>query len=190
MEEEGYTGSNFKRVCVFCGSHSGNRRVFSDAALELGNELVCCTFFFLTACVFWFCDGLWLLIFRLHGIIVSGSKELSFLITLFVMTSCLYFDELWVKVFDVLNWVCDTWWQSSVFGLFLRSSEWLLFMQFLRSFDLLIELELQVRRKINLVYGGGSVGLMGLISQTVYAGGCHVLGSVGKLLQVHIVDIF
>ncbi|GAY37430.1 cytokinin riboside 5'-monophosphate phosphoribohydrolase LOG8 [Citrus sinensis] len=79
MEEEGYTGSNFKRVCVFCGSHSGNRRVFSDAALELGNELV--------------------------------------------------------------------------------------------------------RRKINLVYGGGSVGLMGLISQTVYAGGCHVLGIIPKALM-------
>lgn len=36
--------------------------------------------------------------------------------------------------------------------------------------------ELQVERKIDLVYGGGSVGLMGLISQTVYDGGCHVLG--------------
>ena len=36
--------------------------------------------------------------------------------------------------------------------------------------------ELQVQRKIDLVYGGGSVGLMGLISQTVYDGGCHVLG--------------
>jgi hypothetical protein len=35
-----------------------------------------------------------------------------------------------------------------------------------------------VKRKINLVYGGGSVGLMGLISQTVYEGGCHVLGLV------------
>lgn len=35
---------------------------------------------------------------------------------------------------------------------------------------------LQVQRKIDLVYGGGSVGLMGLISQTVYDGGCHVLG--------------
>ena len=34
----------------------------------------------------------------------------------------------------------------------------------------------QVRRKIDLVYGGGSVGLMGLISQTVFNGGCHVLG--------------
>ena len=34
----------------------------------------------------------------------------------------------------------------------------------------------QVKRKINLVYGGGSVGLMGLISQTVFNGGCHVLG--------------
>lgn len=36
--------------------------------------------------------------------------------------------------------------------------------------------ELQVKRKIDLVYGGGSVGLMGLISQKVYDGGCHVLG--------------
>jgi len=26
------------------------------------------------------------------------------------------------------------------------------------------------------VYGGGSVGLMGLISQRMYDGGCHVLG--------------
>lgn len=34
----------------------------------------------------------------------------------------------------------------------------------------------QVERKIDLVYGGGSVGLMGLISQTVFSGGCHVLG--------------
>ena len=40
MEEEGNTKSGFKRVCVFCGSNSGNREVFSDAALELGNELV------------------------------------------------------------------------------------------------------------------------------------------------------
>lgn len=38
------------------------------------------------------------------------------------------------------------------------------------------EFGLQVRRKIELVYGGGSVGLMGLISRTVHDGGCHVLG--------------
>ncbi|KAK9273192.1 hypothetical protein L1049_017999 [Liquidambar formosana] len=38
--EEGNTRSKFKRVCVFCGSQSGRRNVFSDAALELGNELV------------------------------------------------------------------------------------------------------------------------------------------------------
>lgn len=37
MEES----SKFKRICVFCGSNSGNKQVFSDAALELGNELVC-----------------------------------------------------------------------------------------------------------------------------------------------------
>lgn len=175
MEEEGRIRSKFKRVCVFCGSHSGNRRVFSDAALELGNELVCSTCFFLTACVSWFCDGFWLLIFRLYGIIVSGSKELRFLITLFVVTLCLYFDELWVKC--LMYWVM--WYmvtRQCTFGLLLQSSKWLLFMQFLHSFVLLIEHELQVRRKINLVYGGGSVGLMGLISQTVYAGGCHVLG--------------
>lgn len=30
----------FKRVCVFCGSSSGYRKIFSDAAFELGRELV------------------------------------------------------------------------------------------------------------------------------------------------------
>ncbi|WOL03019.1 hypothetical protein Cni_G11739 [Canna indica] len=72
------TPSKFKRICVFCGSNSGNRTVFSDAALDLGRELV--------------------------------------------------------------------------------------------------------KRGINLVYGGGSVGLMGLISQTVHDGGCHVLGVIPKAL--------
>uniref|UniRef100_A0A2P2QA12 Cytokinin riboside 5'-monophosphate phosphoribohydrolase LOG8 n=1 Tax=Rhizophora mucronata TaxID=61149 RepID=A0A2P2QA12_RHIMU len=70
--EEVNTKGKFKRVCVFCGSNCGRRQVFSDAALDLGDELV--------------------------------------------------------------------------------------------------------KRKIDLVYGGGSVGLMGLISQKVYDGGCHVLG--------------
>ncbi|KAF8393598.1 hypothetical protein HHK36_021842 [Tetracentron sinense] len=76
---EGNIKSKFKRICVFCGSNSGNRTVFSDAALELGNELV--------------------------------------------------------------------------------------------------------RRKIDLVYGGGSVGLMGMISQRVYDGGCHVLGVIPTALM-------
>lgn len=31
-------------------------------------------------------------------------------------------------------------------------------------------------RNIDLVYGGGSIGLMGLISQAVYDGGRHVIG--------------
>ncbi|VFQ60785.1 unnamed protein product [Cuscuta campestris] len=70
--------NNFKKICVFCGSNSGYRKVFSDAALELGNELV--------------------------------------------------------------------------------------------------------NRKIDLVYGGGSVGLMGLISKAVYDGGCHVLGVIPQAL--------
>ncbi|XP_040995554.1 cytokinin riboside 5'-monophosphate phosphoribohydrolase LOG1-like isoform X4 [Juglans microcarpa x Juglans regia] len=43
----------------------------------------------------------------------------------------------------------------------------------------------QVDRKIDLVYGGGSVGLMGLISRTVFNGGCHVLGVIPKALLRH-----
>ncbi|XP_062079360.1 cytokinin riboside 5'-monophosphate phosphoribohydrolase LOG8-like [Humulus lupulus] len=69
---------NFKTVCVYCGSSFGNNQIFTDAALDLGRELV--------------------------------------------------------------------------------------------------------KRNINLVYGGGSVGLMGLVSQTVFYGGCHVLGVIPKAL--------
>ena len=32
--------SRFKRVCVFCGSSSGNGTVYSNVALNLGRELV------------------------------------------------------------------------------------------------------------------------------------------------------
>ncbi|KAH7306480.1 hypothetical protein KP509_22G015100 [Ceratopteris richardii] len=73
--------SRFRRICVFCGSSSGNKRIFSDAALELGRELV--------------------------------------------------------------------------------------------------------DRKINLIYGGGCVGLMGIVSKTVHDGGCHVLGVIPKALTSH-----
>lgn len=34
----------------------------------------------------------------------------------------------------------------------------------------------QVEWNIDLVYGGGSIGLMGLVSQAVFDGGRHVLG--------------
>ncbi|XP_050220113.1 cytokinin riboside 5'-monophosphate phosphoribohydrolase LOG1 [Mercurialis annua] len=40
-----------------------------------------------------------------------------------------------------------------------------------------------VARNIDLVYGGGSIGLMGLISQAVYEGGRHVLGVIPKTLM-------
>jgi len=43
----------------------------------------------------------------------------------------------------------------------------------------------QVRRGINLVYGGGSIGLMGVIARTVRDGGCHVLGYLPRL-QLHL----
>ncbi|KAL6337390.1 hypothetical protein AAG906_036704 [Vitis piasezkii] len=40
-----------------------------------------------------------------------------------------------------------------------------------------------VERNIDLVYGGGSKGLMGLISKTVLDGGRHVLGIIPKALM-------
>ncbi|KAK1273164.1 Cytokinin riboside 5'-monophosphate phosphoribohydrolase LOG7 [Acorus gramineus] len=40
-----------------------------------------------------------------------------------------------------------------------------------------------VERKVDLVYGGGSVGLMGLVSQAVFDGGRHVLGVIPKTLM-------
>ncbi|XP_022951710.1 cytokinin riboside 5'-monophosphate phosphoribohydrolase LOG1-like [Cucurbita moschata] len=40
-----------------------------------------------------------------------------------------------------------------------------------------------VERNIDLVYGGGSIGLMGLVSQAVYDGGRHVLGVIPKSLM-------
>lgn len=42
-----------------------------------------------------------------------------------------------------------------------------------------------VERKIDLVYGGGSLGLMGLVSKTVFHGGCHVLGVIPRALMTH-----
>lgn len=43
----------------------------------------------------------------------------------------------------------------------------------------------KVERRIDLVYGGGSVGLMGLVSQAVHDGGRHVLGSALSLSLCH-----
>ncbi|KAL7611916.1 cytokinin riboside 5'-monophosphate phosphoribohydrolase LOG7 [Lactuca sativa] len=40
-----------------------------------------------------------------------------------------------------------------------------------------------VERRIDLVYGGGSIGLMGLVSKAVFDGGCHVIGVIPKVLM-------
>ncbi|KAF5473924.1 hypothetical protein F2P56_005871 [Juglans regia] len=40
-----------------------------------------------------------------------------------------------------------------------------------------------VERRIDLVYGGGSVGLMGIVSQAVHDGGRHVLGVIPRSLM-------
>ncbi|XP_024985376.1 cytokinin riboside 5'-monophosphate phosphoribohydrolase LOG7 [Cynara cardunculus var. scolymus] len=76
---EGEPRSRFKRICVFCGSSSGKKPSYQEAAIELGKELV--------------------------------------------------------------------------------------------------------ERRIDLVYGGGSVGLMGLVSQAVHDGGRHVLGVIPRTLM-------
>ncbi|KAG1361044.1 Cytokinin riboside 5'-monophosphate phosphoribohydrolase LOG5 [Cocos nucifera] len=79
--EEAQVGksSRFKRVCVFCGSSTGKRNCYQDAAVELGKELVA--------------------------------------------------------------------------------------------------------RKVDLVYGGGSIGLMGLVSEAVHSGGGHVIGIIPRTLM-------
>uniref|UniRef100_A0A0R0GTN1 Cytokinin riboside 5'-monophosphate phosphoribohydrolase n=1 Tax=Glycine max TaxID=3847 RepID=A0A0R0GTN1_SOYBN len=43
--------------------------------------------------------------------------------------------------------------------------------------------QIRVERNIDLVYGGGSIGLMGLISQVVFDGGRHVLGVIPTTLM-------
>ncbi|KAG6693795.1 hypothetical protein I3842_09G019100 [Carya illinoinensis] len=48
---------------------------------------------------------------------------------------------------------------------------------------LVIRCVLQVERRIDLVYGGGSVGLMGIVSQAVHDGGRHVLGVIPRSLM-------
>lgn len=93
--------SRFKRVCVFCGSSSGNRECYRDAATDLAQELV-----------------------RL----------------------CLNLNESLENLKWLLIFLC--------------------FLCFVK----------QVTRRLNLVYGGGSIGLMGLVSQAVHEAGGHVLG--------------
>ncbi|XP_062167333.1 cytokinin riboside 5'-monophosphate phosphoribohydrolase LOG7 isoform X1 [Alnus glutinosa] len=107
MEE---TKSRFKRICVFCGSSSGKKASYQEAAVELGKELV----------------------------------------TLKVSFHCLFHDSL---IYDM---------GSSLITRIFRS---------------------RVERRIDLVYGGGSVGLMGLVSQAVHDGGRHVLGIIPRSLM-------
>ncbi|KAL6514164.1 Cytokinin riboside 5'-monophosphate phosphoribohydrolase log5 [Orobanche hederae] len=78
LMEEKPVESRFKRVCVFCGSSSGKRECYREAALELGHQLV--------------------------------------------------------------------------------------------------------EKRLDLVYGGGSIGLMGLVAQAVHGGGGHVIGIIPKPL--------
>lgn len=40
-----------------------------------------------------------------------------------------------------------------------------------------------VQRKLNLVYGGGDVGLMGIVAHTALTGGAHVTGVITEFLK-------
>lgn len=102
-ENKAVKSSRFKRVCVFCGSSSGKRNCYRDAALELGKELV----------------------------LFHSSMPSSRFLSLFCLKKR-------TKP-PLISW-------------------------------------LKVSRRLDLVYGGGSVGLMGLVSQEVHRGGGHVLG--------------
>ncbi|KAM7496938.1 hypothetical protein LguiA_021352 [Lonicera macranthoides] len=41
----------------------------------------------------------------------------------------------------------------------------------------------KVAKRLDLVYGGGSIGLMGLVSQVVYIGGGHVIGGKKEYIE-------
>lgn len=107
--------SRFKRVCVFCGSSTGKRNCYRDAAIELAQELVLDLFH----------NDPW-------------NWVLSASVTDFAL---------------IFSFVCNSLWH--VFG------------------D-----NVKVSRRLELVYGGGSIGLMGLVSQAVHRGGGKVLGYV------------
>jgi Na+/serine symporter len=44
----------------------------------------------------------------------------------------------------------------------------------------------KVSRNIDLVYGGGSIGLMGLVSQAVHDGGRHVIGYITLFIIIFV----
>ncbi|OAY77481.1 Cytokinin riboside 5'-monophosphate phosphoribohydrolase LOG [Ananas comosus] len=98
--------SRFRRICVYCGSTSGKKASYQDAAVELGKELNWC-----------------------------GASSLHDTCPLIFALACL----------------------------------WMVYMQ--------------VERGIDLVYGGGSIGLMGLVSHAVHEGGRHVIGVIPKSLM-------
>lgn len=135
MEEEGYIRSKFKRLCVFCGSNSGHRKVFSDAALELGNELVCIAYTFLwTRYLFLlfssfsclmdiYADYVGLLSFRDEFVGILWGYDMMFdvlyrvkfcleLVVLvgFQITDhymvCVHINELWIRCLMYLIWSC------------------------------------------------------------------------------------
>lgn len=118
MEGKVVMKSRFKSVCVFCGSSTGKRDCYRDAAIELAQELVLVFFFKL--------------------------KLPIFSIPIFRFSPS--FSSFCCCCFLIRNFVLCFW---------------------------LFE---KVSKRLDLVYGGGSIGLMGLVSQAVHRGGGNVLG--------------
>lgn len=76
------TKSRFKRICVFCGSSSGKKASYQEAAVELGKELVMKQSYFslfvrlyirFQNSKFWKLMEIW--IFRHPGVFVSGIEQ-------------------------------------------------------------------------------------------------------------------
>ena len=105
---------------MFCGSSTGKRDCYRDAAIELGQELV--------------------------PIVYSICMPFS--------VSCSPQNQTDVLCFEFFS-NC--------------------LLKCLQEFCVLF---VKVSRKLDLVYGGGSIGLMGLVSQAVHGGGGHVLGYI------------
>lgn len=163
----------FRRICVFCGSRSGNNPSFGEAAIDLGKQLV--------------------RPLSHPSAMNNNSTENNenFLRWEFCcLYICLYLCELvtsqemlWRLESRLISLSCEEWLHGSSSSLL---QQYMIPFSFRSLVSCVVPCAtilfagalspFQVERKIDLVYGGGSVGLMGLISKTVLDGGCHVLG--------------
>ncbi|KAM0932671.1 putative LOG family protein [Dioscorea sansibarensis] len=167
MEEEKEVGvvhkvmeekrSRFRRICVFCGSSPGRKPSYQEAAVELGKEL-----FYLSS-------------FDEEGRDGCGKRCLFKILW--------YYTILRTKKFLEFKHFCWTFLFNFFLEIPILSSFFYDKVLDVTALNACILMRDQVERNIDLVYGGGSIGLMGLVSQAVHDGGRHVLGVIPKSLM-------